>query len=183
MIRSNSWRSTASWQTCGYEDVVPRSPVVLGRTPFGLHPAVQQQSLQGRVEGALANLEHLLGDVLEVLGDAVPVPTPASRSGGSGDPGCRAGVQGCLLPSTNDGGMRPTRHLVKLASNAVTVFGKAEVSMILNSTGSFVCWDSVIPTLTMLLLGFIPVLVGRAAPGTTARSPPAWRSGSRRPLG
>ena len=57
------------------EGVVPRPPIVLGRTPFRFDPAVEQQSLQGRVEGALAHLKHLLGDGLEVLRDAVAVLT------------------------------------------------------------------------------------------------------------
>src|SRR5262249_15722915 len=59
--------------------IVPSPPVVLGRAPFSLDPALEQQSLQGGIEGAFANLEYLLGDVLEVLRDTVPVLTACEQ--------------------------------------------------------------------------------------------------------
>src|SRR5262245_11349968 len=47
--------------------------IVLGRTPFGIDVAVEEQSLQGRIERALAHLEDILREELEPLRDAVSV--------------------------------------------------------------------------------------------------------------
>ena len=88
------------------ERVVPCPSIVLRGAPLGLDPAVEQETLQGGVEGTLAYLQHFLGDLLEVLGNAIPVLT--AREQGfeeSGDPACRAGVQACPFPSINDGSM------------------------------------------------------------------------------
>jgi hypothetical protein len=47
--------------------VVARAPVVLGGAPLGVDPAVQQQPLQRRVQRALADLQHVVGDLLQAL--------------------------------------------------------------------------------------------------------------------
>ena len=59
--------------------VEARAPVVLGRAPGGLDPAVQQQPLQGRIQRALAHLQHVVGDGLQVVGDAVAVLRPGGE--------------------------------------------------------------------------------------------------------
>src|SRR3954466_6856993 len=57
----------------GGQRVEARAAIVLGGAPFRCDPAVQQQALQGRVEGTLTDLQHLLRDDLEALGNAVAV--------------------------------------------------------------------------------------------------------------
>ena len=41
----------------GSQGIEPGAPVVLGRAPGGLDPAIQQEALQGRVQRALADLQ------------------------------------------------------------------------------------------------------------------------------
>src|SRR5205823_1983936 len=61
--------------------VIPGAAVVLGRSPLGRDVSVEQQSLQSRVERTLAHLEHVRGNQLQMLGDAVTVhPSTRQRS-------------------------------------------------------------------------------------------------------
>ena len=62
-------RAVSGWR----QRVVPGPSVVLGGPPFGLDVAVQQQSLQGGVQRALADLEHIPRDILQALRDSVAV--------------------------------------------------------------------------------------------------------------
>src|SRR4051812_29209515 len=55
------------------ERVVARAPIVLGRPPFRLHPAVEQQPLQRWIERALADTEHVFGELANAARDAVAV--------------------------------------------------------------------------------------------------------------
>ena len=57
----------------GGQGVEPGAAVVLGRAPGGLDPPVEQEPLQGRIQRALADLQHVVGDRLQVVGDAVAV--------------------------------------------------------------------------------------------------------------
>jgi len=57
--------------------VIPGTPIVFGRSPFGLHPAVQEEPLQRGVQRALADLEDVLRHGLEALRDGVAVERPA----------------------------------------------------------------------------------------------------------
>jgi hypothetical protein len=50
---------------CGSQGVMPSAPVVLGCAPLGLDPAPQEESLQGWIEGALADLQDVLRHVLK----------------------------------------------------------------------------------------------------------------------
>ena len=66
-----------------------REPVVLGpaaelrHLPLGFDPALMLEPMQGRVERALVDLEHVFGDLLDALGD-------------------RPAVQGVLLQRAQD---------------------------------------------------------------------------------
>src|SRR5688500_6685150 len=60
----------------GGERVIPRPPVVLGWTPLGTDVVVEQQTLQGGVQRALAHLQHVFGNLAHPLRDAVAVPRP-----------------------------------------------------------------------------------------------------------
>src|SRR6185437_7753908 len=57
----------------GGERVVSRAAIVVRRAPLGAHVAVEEEALEGGVEGAFADLEYVLGDVAQSLGDAVAV--------------------------------------------------------------------------------------------------------------
>ena len=62
------------------QGVEPGAPVVLGRAPGRLDPPVEQEPLQGGIQRALADLQHVAGDGLQVSCDAVAV----LRSDGEG---------------------------------------------------------------------------------------------------
>jgi len=47
--------------------------VVFGGRPFGLDPAFVFEAVEGGVEGTLADLEGIFGDLLDALGDAPAV--------------------------------------------------------------------------------------------------------------
>src|SRR2546429_7713163 len=55
----------------GGERVIAGAPVVLGDAPFALDPGGEQQPLQRRIERALADLQHVLRQDFQPLGDAV----------------------------------------------------------------------------------------------------------------
>ena len=75
----------------GGEGVVAGAAVVLGRAPFGVDPAVQQQALERRIQRALADLQHLLGHLTQPFGDAVAMLRRRSPAfGGSADRACLA---------------------------------------------------------------------------------------------
>jgi hypothetical protein len=57
----------------GRQRVVPRAAVVLRRAPRGRHPSLEQQPLQRGIERALADLQHVAGHALQMLGDPVAV--------------------------------------------------------------------------------------------------------------
>src|SRR5688572_18684122 len=63
--------------TSGSERVVARATVVLRCAPCGGHPPVQEQTLESRVEGPLANLQNFFGLDPNLLGDVVAVHRPA----------------------------------------------------------------------------------------------------------
>src|SRR5438034_2627778 len=64
----------------GRQRIEPRAAIVLRRTPLGLDPPLQQQPLQRRIERALADLQHIVGDGAQALCDPVAV----LRIGGQG---------------------------------------------------------------------------------------------------
>ena len=51
------------------QPVVLGPPAELGHLPLGFDPALMLEPVQGRVERALVDLEHVLGNVLDALGD------------------------------------------------------------------------------------------------------------------
>ena len=53
--------------------VVLGAPVVFRRTPFGRDRAVELQTIQSRIERPLLDLEHLVGQKVDGLGDGVAV--------------------------------------------------------------------------------------------------------------
>ena len=53
--------------------VVLGAPAELRHRPFGFDPAPMLEAMQGRVERALVDLEHVFGDLLDALGDRPPV--------------------------------------------------------------------------------------------------------------
>src|SRR5262249_11851938 len=53
--------------------VEARAAVVLGLAPGGLHPTLDQHALQGGIQRALFDLKHVVGRLLDVLGDAIAV--------------------------------------------------------------------------------------------------------------
>ena len=53
--------------------VETRAPVVLGRFPLGLDPALQQQSLKRGTERAFADVKYFVGHGLQIPGDPVAV--------------------------------------------------------------------------------------------------------------
>src|SRR6185312_5897933 len=57
----------------GGERVVSRAAIVVRRAPLGAHVAVEEKALEGGVKGAFADLEDVLGDVAQSMGDAVAV--------------------------------------------------------------------------------------------------------------
>src|SRR5215472_7185041 len=57
--------------------IVFRPPIVFRWPPFGINQAVQLQAVQGGVERAFLDAQHLLRDLLNRLGDPVPVHGPA----------------------------------------------------------------------------------------------------------
>src|SRR4051812_9300165 len=57
----------------GCERVIAGAPIVLRRSPFGSHPTVQEESLERWVERAFADLEDVVGGLLELQGDAIAV--------------------------------------------------------------------------------------------------------------
>ena len=59
--------------TCSCQRIEARPPVVLRRSPFSLHPASQEESLERGVERAFADLEDVIGLRLEDLREAVPM--------------------------------------------------------------------------------------------------------------
>ena len=65
------------------QPVVLRAPAELRHRPFGLDPALVLEAVQGRVERALVDLQHVLGDLLDAFGD-------------------RPAVQGILLQRAQD---------------------------------------------------------------------------------
>ena len=76
-MRSNSARSPAScFRPAAVNLVVPGSPIGLGEAPFRFCPAVQQQPLEGRIQRALADVQHVSGRHPEVLDDRVAVLRP-----------------------------------------------------------------------------------------------------------
>jgi hypothetical protein len=63
----------------GGQRVIAGAASVLGLPPLPFHPAIQEKSLEGRVEGALADLQDVFRDPLDVVGDPVPVHRPESQ--------------------------------------------------------------------------------------------------------
>ena len=57
----------------GGQRVVARAAVVLRRAPLGLHPAVEQQPLERRIQRTLPDPEHVVRRHPQVLDDAVAV--------------------------------------------------------------------------------------------------------------
>jgi hypothetical protein len=57
----------------GGERVVACAAIVLRGAPHGLDPASQEQTLQCRIQRAFADLQHVIGAVLQVLSNAVPM--------------------------------------------------------------------------------------------------------------
>src|SRR6478672_3365904 len=57
----------------GGQGVVPRAAIVVRRSPFGLDVAVEGQTLERGVQGALADLKHVARQLTDALGDAVSV--------------------------------------------------------------------------------------------------------------
>jgi hypothetical protein len=55
----------------GRQTVEACAPVVVRDTPLSLHPAFDGEALEGRVERALLDLEHVVGRPLDVPGYAV----------------------------------------------------------------------------------------------------------------
>src|SRR5215211_825106 len=55
------------------EAVVLGAPVVVGDTPFAVDPFLLLEALEGRIEGALVDLEDTVGHLLDALGDAPAV--------------------------------------------------------------------------------------------------------------
>src|SRR5437867_6769313 len=58
----------------GGESVVACAAIVFRCAPRGLDPASQEQTLQCWVQRAFADLQHLIGKVLQMLSNAVPMP-------------------------------------------------------------------------------------------------------------
>src|SRR5579883_2386609 len=65
----------------GCEAVVAGAPVVLGLFPFGDQPAFDQHALQGGVERAFLHLKNFAGDLLDELGDSIPMHRSDSGNG------------------------------------------------------------------------------------------------------
>ena len=59
--------------TCRRQSVVAGAAVGLGLLPLCLHPALQQQTLKGGIQGALFHREHIVRYAPERLRDAVAV--------------------------------------------------------------------------------------------------------------
>src|SRR5690349_16205336 len=57
----------------GGERVIARASVVLRRSPRSLHPAVEQQPLERGIQCALANSQHIIRRLAQMLDDAVAV--------------------------------------------------------------------------------------------------------------
>ena len=55
----------------GGECVVAGAAIVLRRTPFGLHPAVEEQPLERGIQRTLADAQHVVGRQTQVLDDAI----------------------------------------------------------------------------------------------------------------
>src|SRR5690242_1686743 len=60
----------------GGELVVAGTAIPNGRAPFGGNPALDEHALQGRVEGAFFDLQDVVGDELDGIGDFVAVHLP-----------------------------------------------------------------------------------------------------------
>ena len=83
-IRSQSRASTVSWRRPdGGQVVVLGAAAELRDLPLGLDPSLVLEAMQGGVERALVDLQHVLGDLLDALGD-------------------RPAVQGVLLQRAQD---------------------------------------------------------------------------------
>src|SRR5437016_5396039 len=61
----------------GSEAIVSRATIVVGKSPLRLDITVQEQTLEAGIQRALADLEDVVGDATETLGDAVAVQRPA----------------------------------------------------------------------------------------------------------
>src|SRR4029077_1759828 len=59
--------------------VIAGAAVIFRCAPFGGDPTVEKKALQGGGERAFANVEHVRGNFLEVLGDAVAVTSVAGE--------------------------------------------------------------------------------------------------------
>src|SRR5262245_19764574 len=55
------------------QPVVLRPPPQLRHLPLGFDPALMLEPVQGRVQGTLVDLEHVLGNLLNSLGDRPPM--------------------------------------------------------------------------------------------------------------
>jgi hypothetical protein len=53
--------------------VIAGSPIVLGGAPFSVNIPVEQQSLQRRIQRAFPDLQNVIGQRFQALGDAVTV--------------------------------------------------------------------------------------------------------------
>ena len=139
--RSNSSRSAARRRRpAAVMRVVAGAPVVVRHPPLGLHPAVQQQPLQRRVERALADQEHLVRGGAQMLGDAVAVRL-AAHERLQDQQIERAGQEiGRLvdrLPSFVDGSIGPPPRAVKPHRQTMGVAAGAQSAF---STSFIRCW-------------------------------------------
>jgi hypothetical protein len=55
----------------GSERVVAGAAIVLGRAPFALHPAVEEQPLERGIQRTLADAQHVVGGQAQVFDDAI----------------------------------------------------------------------------------------------------------------
>src|SRR5262249_14569184 len=55
------------------ELIDPYLAIGIRESPFGIHPVIDQQPLESRVERSLADLQSVLGQCLDMLRDAIAV--------------------------------------------------------------------------------------------------------------
>jgi hypothetical protein len=56
-----------------------RSTVVFGSAPFGLNPTVKKETLERRIQRAFADLEDLVGYILQMGGNAISVHRTSTK--------------------------------------------------------------------------------------------------------